>query len=173
MKKFKFLLFAAIAAAISVTLPACSDDDDDNIGTEKDLIGTWTPQRERGWQKDKKGKTLDSWDVEYEDEYGGTYKLEVYEDGTWKWYRMWRGSWSVDSYGSWEKKDGTFIFEHLSSRSPHFLYDNTPGKVSKLNSSTLEIESHYIKSDAEYNEDTDSYEDKFWTTFSKVLDEED
>lgn len=62
MKKFNFFLFAALAAAISMILPACSDSDDGPGGDK--LVGTWQSCKATGYES-YEGRVSKELDGEY------------------------------------------------------------------------------------------------------------
>lgn len=101
MKKFKFFLFAAAAAIISVTLSACSDDDNDE-SYPKNLIGRWQSESRISRTTWDSGETSDSESAYYKTE------VEFFDDGTYCVYKGGAPFWQSSEYsdGKWSYKNG-------------------------------------------------------------------
>lgn len=106
MKKTNFLYLLGLI--ITLSLSACSDDDE-NIGSPNDLIGTWQSGTGSGWIKEN-GKIIEEWTDEAIDE----LRVTFYEDGTFASYEYYNGKWEGELEGTWTYKNGkiyTYDFE--------------------------------------------------------------
>ena len=61
-KNYFNYLFIALTLVFSISLSSCSDDDE-NVGSKNDLIGTWQCIHSEGYEKDNKyPEDNDKWD---------------------------------------------------------------------------------------------------------------
>lgn len=89
MKKFKNVCMCMVAALLAITMFSCGDDDDETVGSESDLIGTWVVIQDEGYEK-YDGETH-PWNDTYPEGKGDTYifKADYTVGGS-----MGRGTWS-------------------------------------------------------------------------------
>jgi len=132
----KYLSMMAIAMLVACFFVSCSDDDDD-LGSSSDLIGTWVMVSYEGYEIDegKKETYKGTYDISDQEnmitfEKDGTYFSEEDDDGSWKYSNgILTITWHDYDYG-----DDEII----------------KVKVIKLTSSEMVIEEHHKDRDEEY-----------------------
>lgn len=139
----------AFATIFCLGFTACSDDDDNNIGSKEDLIGLWESRHSHGWEKED-GRIVDEWDEDDRD-----MRWEFNADGT--------CIVSERSNNRWYNEEFTYTF----SGGKITLYDEygdaNVGTVKKLTATNLEVESH-----GSFYEDGLKYEEYIYWTIEKI-----
>lgn len=153
MTKMKFYANCLLAIMV-LSFSACSNDEEENVGSTSDLIGTWEiVSYTYQWKED--GKVVEEGIDNENDE-----RITFYEDGTFEGAEYYDGKWNRSEQGTWSYKNGRITvwgtYEGGSSESV---------TVKELTSSKLVVE--YID---KYTEDGISYEDYGLTEYRKISD---
>lgn len=149
MKKLKFALLVAFATIFCLSFTACSDDDDNNIGSKEDLIGLWESRHCRGWEKED-GRIVDEWDEDYRDK-----RWEFKADGT--------CITSERSSNRWYSETCTYTFSGGKITLYDKYGDSSVGTVKKLTATSLEIEAK-----GTFYDDGVKYEEYDYWTIEKI-----
>lgn len=155
MEKNKFLWLTAILMLLSVSFVACSDDEEESVGSVSELVGTWESVSYTYWWKEN-GNI-----VEEGTERESNIRVAFYEDGTCNSAEYYNGRWNWDEAGTWSYKNGKITIKRTFGGES---YSET-STVKELTSSKLVIE--YID---KYTEDGISYEDYELSEYRKISD---
>ena len=122
----------------SMTLVACSSDDDEATGNTSDLIGLWEEIYTMGWEKEN-GNIEYEYEHNYEEDGTQGARIEFKADGTYIQYDEENGEWEADIIGTWEYKGNKIYVSYYDE------YDETEYTqyvvVKELTSSRLVVES--------------------------------
>ncbi len=153
MGKMKFYI-NCLLAIMFLGFSACSDDDEDGVGSASELVGTWE-KVSCTYQWKENGKVVDE-----ETDNENDRRITFNEDGTYQ-VSEYYNKWYWDDAGMWSYKNGK-----LTIRST-YEGENWSGTatVKELTSSKLVFE--YIN---KYTEDGTSYEDYELSEYRKISD---
>ena len=154
MKKLNYLWMLGLLMFAAVSFSACSSDDDEP-GSNSDLVGLWEVIADKGWEK-VDGEIDVQWDQEG-DEIGDKYQFEFKEDGTFFAYSN-DGFDEVSGNATWNYKNGK-IFLHSSQYNIEVEF----ATVKELTSSRLVLENYQTD-----NEDGEVWESWSLVTFKKI-----
>ncbi len=154
MKKLNYLWMLGLLMFAAVSFSACSSDDDEP-GSNSDLVGLWEVIADKGWEK-VDGKIDAQWDQEG-DEIGDKYQFEFKEDGTFFAYSN-DGFDEISGKATWKYKNGK-IFLHSSQYNIEVEF----ATVKELTSSRLVLENYQTD-----NEDGEVWESWSLATFKKI-----
>ena len=128
MGKAKFLFLLGLLSAMTFSFSACSKDDDDTIGSEGDLVGTWESVAYY-YQYKENGKV-----IEEEREADNTVRLKFNADGTCEYLEKSQDEWQTELEGTWIYKGGKLFIKNAGSSQAEL------GNVKELTSTKLVIE---------------------------------
>lgn len=152
MRKINFLWLISILMLMPISFTSCSDDDDE-IGSVSELVGTWEiVSRTYQWKED--GKV-----TEEGTESDNDLRITFNEDGTCKAAEYYNNKWNEDEPGTWSYKNGKIT---IRSTYEGESWSET-ATVKELTSSKLVLE--YID---KYTEDGTSYEDYELSEYRKI-----
>ena len=155
MKKMNYLWMLGLLMFAAVSFSACSSDDDEP-GSNSDLVGLWEVIADKGWEK-VDGKIIDQWDQEG-DEIGDKYQFEFKEDGTFYAYSTDGVLDEESGEMTWKYKNGkVFLYSLQYKMEVEFAI------VKELTSSRLVLENYQ-----KYNEDGEEWESWSLMTFKKI-----
>lgn len=152
MKKINFLWLISILMLIPISFTSCSDDDDE-IGSASELVGTWEIVS-RTYQQKEGGKV-----IEEGTENDNDSRVTFNEDGTCKVAEYYNNKWDWDQSGTWSYKNGKITIR-ITDEDESWSRTAT---VKELTSSKLVFE--YIN---KYTKDGTSYEDYELKEYRKI-----
>lgn len=131
---------------MTFSFSACSDDDDDSVGSTSDLVGTWEiVSYSYQWKED--GEVVDEGTSNDHDS-----RIVFNENGTCKDAEFYSGEWHWNNEGTWNYKNGKLTIKSTYEGETEI----TTATVKELTQSKLVVEAV-----DKYTEDGTVYED--WT----------
>ena len=124
-KNYFNYLFVALTLVFSISLSSCSDDDE-NVGSKNDLIGTWQCIHSEGYEKDNKyPEDNDKWDEDYKNGYVITFNDDKTfnhegEEGTWS---LSGNKLTMNYKGYYEGEDWTEVWKILELNTNTFVFE--------------------------------------------------
>jgi hypothetical protein len=109
MIKTKQWSIIAMMAVILMGLAACSSDDEEEVGSKADLIGTWEEYAETYWEKED-GKIVEEYELTKDDFSDFGWRWSFYEDGSCNNQEYWSGRWD-NSWGTWSMQSNTIYID--------------------------------------------------------------
>ncbi len=100
MRNLKLFAMTLFVAVLGMSFASCSDDDDE-VGSASDVVGTWILTTSSGWTKED-GKIVDEWENEARNDERTVFN----PDGSFESYELSDGQWEISAAGTWLYKDG-------------------------------------------------------------------